>query len=112
MGAAVVFTLAAVHLGPSAFTQSTGDLRVVLLQTNVKQDEKFAAERMPESLAWVAREMLTARADLVLVPETAIPLLPFQLKDFAPGYWETLREHFAAPGADGPPRCLGGCAAG
>ena len=108
LGAAVVFTVAAVHLGPSAFTQSTGDLRVVLLQTNVKQDEKFAAERMPESLAWVAREMLTARADLVLVPETAIPLLPFQLKDFAPGYWETLREHFAAPGADGQRAALVG----
>ncbi len=91
-----------------AFTQPAGELRVVLLQTNVKQDEKFAAERMPEALAWVAREMLTARADLVLVPETAIPLLPFQLKDFAPGYWEALLQHFAAPAADGARAALVG----
>lgn len=97
---ATAAVVAVVAVAPKTFTQTSGELRVVLLQTNVKQDEKFAAERMPESLAWVAREMLTARADLVLVPETAIPLLPFQLKDFAPGYWETLREHFAAPGTD------------
>jgi apolipoprotein N-acyltransferase len=106
--AAAMAVGAGVTMAPSTFTQTTGELRVVLLQTNVKQDEKFAAERMPESLAWVAREMLTARADLVLVPETAIPLLPFQLKDFAPGYWETLREHFAAPGADGQRAALVG----
>ncbi len=107
--AAVASAIVAVPtVDPITFTQPAGELRVVLLQTNVKQDEKFAAERMPESLAWVAREMLTARADLVLVPETAIPLLPFQLKDFAPGYWEALREHFAAPGADGARAALVG----
>ncbi len=107
--AAVAAAIVAVPtVDPITFTQPAGELRVVLLQTNVKQDEKFAAERMPESLAWVAREMLTARADLVLVPETAIPLLPFQLKDFAPGYWEALREHFAAPGADGARAALVG----
>jgi apolipoprotein N-acyltransferase len=27
-----------------------------------------------------------------------VPLLPFQLKDYAPGYWGTLVEHFKAPG--------------
>ena len=107
--AAVAAAIVAVPtVDPITFTQPAGELRVVLLQTNVKQDEKFAAERMPETLAWVAREMLTARADLVLVPETAIPLLPFQLKDFAPGYWEALREHFAAPGADGARAALVG----
>jgi apolipoprotein N-acyltransferase len=71
---------------------------VALLQTNVKQDEKFAAERLPETLAWVARELLAAPADLVVAPETAVPLLPFQLNDFAPGYWTGLREAFSRPG--------------
>ena len=102
---AVVAVAAAV---PSDLTQPAGELQVALLQTNVRQDQKFAAERMPEALAWVAREMLSARADLVLVPETAIPLLPFQLKDFAPGYWEMLREHFASPGERGPRAALVG----
>ena len=83
---------------PTGFTQPAGEISVALLQTNVKQDEKFAAERLPESLAWVAREMMAVQADLVLAPETAVPLLPFQLRDFAPGYWEMLQTHFALPG--------------
>jgi apolipoprotein N-acyltransferase len=73
-------------------------LSVALLQTNVSQDEKFAVDRMPETLAWVARELLAARADLVVAPETAVPLLPAQLDDFAPGYWSALKAHFAEPG--------------
>jgi apolipoprotein N-acyltransferase len=83
---------------PGGFTQPAGEISVALLQTNVAQDEKFAAERMPQTLAWVARELLAAQADLVVAPETAVPLLPFQLDEFAPGYWSALREHFATPG--------------
>jgi apolipoprotein N-acyltransferase len=106
--AGVVAILGVAWLAPADFTRPAGELQVSLLQTNVKQDEKFAAERMPETLAWVARQMLQARVDLVLVPETAIPLLPFQLKDFAPGYWDTLRGHFAGPGEQGPRAALVG----
>ena len=85
--------------GPVAFTQSAGHFSVaLLLQPNVSQDEKFATERMPDALAWVARELVQARADLVVTPETAVPLLPGQLEDFAPGYWDGLRAHFSAPG--------------
>ncbi len=83
---------------PADFTRPTGELSVALLQTNVKQDEKFAAQHMPETLAWVAQQLLAQNADLVVAPETAVPLLPFQLKDYAPGYWDTLVEHFKAPG--------------
>ena len=97
--AAVVLALGA-WAGPMEHSRPAGELTVALLQTNVKQDEKFAAEHMPETLAWVGRELLAARADLVLAPETAVPLLPFQLAEFAPGYWDTLRAHFAEPGAD------------
>ncbi len=81
--------------GPGEFTQPGRPLRVKLLQTNVPQDEKFAAERMPQVLQWVARELTTGDADLVVAPETAVPLLPGQLAELAPGYWEGLREHFA-----------------
>ncbi len=87
-----------VQAGPQDFTRPTGELGVALLQTNVKQDEKFTAEHMPETLGWVSRQLLAQQADLVVAPETAVPLLPFQLKDYAPGYWDTLVEHFKAPG--------------
>jgi apolipoprotein N-acyltransferase len=90
--------VAGAQVMPADFTRPTGALSVALLQTDVKQDEKFAAAHMPETLAWVAQQLLAQQADLVVAPETAVPLLPFQLKDYAPGYWETLVEHFKAPG--------------
>ena len=98
-GAAVAALGLAATLVPADFSRPAGEISVVLLQPNVKQDEKFAAEQLPQTLAWVARELLSARADLVVAPETAVPLLPFQLQDFAPGYWDMLRTHFEAPGA-------------
>jgi apolipoprotein N-acyltransferase len=83
---------------PSGFTRPAGEMSVALLQTNVSQDEKFASEHMPQTLAWVGRELVAAHADLVLAPETAVPLLPGQLEDFAPGYWASLKAAFAVPG--------------
>lgn len=83
---------------PAEFTQPTVRTGVALLQTNVPQDEKFAAEKLPENLAWVHAELLRATAPLVVAPETAVPLLPDQLKDFAPGYWQALEAHFTRPG--------------
>jgi apolipoprotein N-acyltransferase len=96
VAAAALFAAAAA--GPPGYTQSAGSLGVALLQTNVLQDEKFAADRMPEALAWIGGELLAAQAELVVAPETAVPLLPFQLDETAPGYWTALRAHFAAPG--------------
>lgn len=82
-----------------SFTRPAGDLTVALVQTNVPQDEKFDAERLPQTLAAVQKALLTARADLVVVPETAVPLLPGQLQDFSPGYWQGLLDHYSAGGA-------------
>jgi apolipoprotein N-acyltransferase len=100
--------LLAALAAPADFTQPTGRLQVALLQTNVAQDEKFSAERLPESLAWVARNLVEAEAELVVAPETAVPLLPGQLEEFAPGYWSMLQQHFASPGATGPRAALVG----
>ena len=83
---------------PAGFTQPAGEIAVTLLQPNVKQDQKFAAERLPGNLAWVARELLAAGQGLVVAPETAVPLLPAQLEEFAPGYLEQLEARFAQPG--------------
>jgi apolipoprotein N-acyltransferase len=96
--AVVVALVLAAWIAPRSFTQPAGELSVAVLQSNVAQDEKFAAEHMPETLAWVARELRSAQADLVIGPETAVPLLPSQLADFAPGYWQALQAHFSAPG--------------
>ena len=84
--------------GPASFTRDAGTISVTLLQTNVAQDEKFAAERMPEALEWVAQQLASARGALVVAPETAVPLLPSQLEELAPGYWAALQKVFAAPG--------------
>lgn len=87
-GAAVPVALAlAAWLGPSGFTKPRPTLQVSLLQGNVPQDEKFDAERLPATLGWHARELLAARGQLVIAPETAIPLLPEQMP---PGFWEEL----------------------
>ena len=95
---AVVLLVAAARLGPAAFTTPAGDLAVTLLQPNVSQDDKFSLERMPEALAWVATALRQPASGLVVAPETAVPLLPAQLTEFAPGYWDALKEHFNAPG--------------
>ena len=83
-------------IGPVDFTTAQRDLRVTLLQPNVAQDEKFVAQHLPATLAWVSDALLAARGDLVVAPETAIPLLPGQLQDMVPGYWSALQAHFAA----------------
>ena len=93
----VLASLGALGAAVTGHTQPAGDMSVALLQTNVKQDEKFAADRMPEMLAWVARELLAAQAALVVTPETAVPLLPDQLDHYAPGYWAALLAHFSWP---------------
>lgn len=77
---------------PAHFTQPSGTLQVALLQTNVPQDEKFAPERQPESIGWTLRALVDAPGDLVVAPETAIPLLPEQLP---PDFWSALADRFA-----------------
>jgi apolipoprotein N-acyltransferase len=83
--------LGAARLGPVRFTQAGQTLDVTLLQGNVAQDEKFALERLPETLAWTRERLLAARGDLVVAPETVIPLLPDQLD---PDFWLPLLRHF------------------
>ena len=53
--------------------------RSSLLQGNVPQDEKFAVAHMPQALACDRDAARSARGDLVVGPETVIPLLPDQL---------------------------------
>ncbi|MFY3383305.1 apolipoprotein N-acyltransferase [Paracidovorax sp. MALMAid1276] len=64
-----------------------------LLQGNIPQDEKFQpGSGVPLALQWYAEALRSAQADLVVAPETAIPLLPQQL---LPGYLEGIQQHYA-----------------
>lgn len=68
-------------------------ISVALLQGNIPQDEKFeGGSGIPLALGWYARELEKASADLVVAPETAIPVLPQQLPD---DYLSGLRQRFA-----------------
>jgi apolipoprotein N-acyltransferase len=70
--------------------QVSAPLRVTLLQGNVPQDLKFGSG-VSMALTDYRQALLTSRADLVVTPETALPLLPRQLPD---GYWQDLQQHF------------------
>jgi apolipoprotein N-acyltransferase len=92
---AAAVLVAGVLLGRVDFTAPTGTLRVSLLQGNVPQDEKFSARFVPEALAETAAQFGAARGDLVVGPETVIPLLPRQLD---PAYLAALEARFGESG--------------
>ena len=100
-GAALALLGLPAALDVPEFTRSTGRVAVSLLQTNVAQDEKFAAERLPALLEELQGALLRARGPLVVAPETALPLLPSQLQSLQPGWWDPVRESLA-----GRPRAL------
>jgi len=84
-----------------ADTASAGELRVWLLQGNIPQDQKFEpGTGVAEALAWYPRQMLEGVAaaaggrgpQLVVAPETALPLLPDQL---GAAFWQPLLQPLA-----------------
>ena len=88
-----------------AQTSSTGTLRVWLLQGNIPQDQKFVpGTGVAQALDWYPAQMLEGiRAaaggqgpQLVVAPETALPLLPAQL---GAEFWGRLLEPLAAQNA-------------
>lgn len=75
---------------PSA--QGPSRLRVALLQGNIAQDEKFLpGSGVPLALDWYGKQMVGSAAQLVVAPETAIPLLP---RDLPAGYLDEIAEKF------------------
>ncbi len=80
--------------GDTDAAQSSGRLSVTLLQGNIPQDEKFeTGSGVPLALQWYAGQLQSSRTQLVVAPETAIPVLPQQLP---PDYWESLQRRFDA----------------
>ncbi|MEK0416315.1 MAG: apolipoprotein N-acyltransferase Lnt [Pseudomonadota bacterium] len=84
-------------VGPVSFTQPAGRVSVSLIQTDVAQDEKFSLEKVPAALAWLADALQQSPGQLVVTPETAVPLLPSQMQDLAPGWWEAQVAFFNQP---------------
>ena len=79
------------------WTRSTGVMPVALLQGNIPQDEKFQpGSGVPLALSWYSQQARAALArggaQLVVAPETAIPLLPQQL---GPDWWQPLLQAVA-----------------
>jgi apolipoprotein N-acyltransferase len=95
--AGIVMVLS-VAVGTREFSKPSGELSVSLLQGNVPQDEKFSMQHVPQALAWIAHALGRARGELVVAPETAVPLLPDQLIELVPDYWPTLRARFETSG--------------
>ena len=74
------------------FTASTGKMSVTLLQGNIPQDQKFEiGSGVPMALKWYATQIQAAKTDLVVSPETAIPLLP---QDLPPDYLPAMQTRF------------------
>ncbi|MCE2878699.1 MAG: apolipoprotein N-acyltransferase [Comamonadaceae bacterium] len=68
-------------------------LAVSLVQGNIAQDEKFVPSTgLADALRFYGQELQRSGSDLIVLPETAIAVLPQQLD---PAYWQGLQEHFA-----------------
>lgn len=95
---APAFALGLLALSPWAYhdhTESTGRVPVSLVQTAISQDEKFSVQAMPQALQWLAQALAQSRGQLVVAPETAVPLLP---ADLPPEVWADLRAPFEGTG--------------
>jgi apolipoprotein N-acyltransferase len=96
---AMALVLAVPYLVPTSFndwTGATGELSVTLLQGNIPQDEKFeTGSGVPLALTWYGEQLQASTTDVVVTPETAIPVLPQQLPN---AYWMPLEQKFAQEG--------------
>jgi apolipoprotein N-acyltransferase len=72
---------------PREFTESSGQLRVSLLQPNVPQDLKFDPERIAADMAALQLQLHGAKGDLVVTPESVLPVPRDRLDD---AYWQAL----------------------
>ena len=71
-------------------------MSVELLQGNIPQDEKFElGSGVVVALRWYAQQLHDSKAQLVVAPETAIPLLPQQLPE---EYLDFVRQPFVQEG--------------
>ena len=68
----------------------TDNLSYTLLQGNIPQEIKFEAQGL-SALSWYREQILAAKGQLIVTPETAVPLLKI---DLPKGYWQEIKDHF------------------
>lgn len=93
-----VLLVAGFTLGRVGWTQPEGEpLRVALVQTNIAQELKWRPEHVSDWLELNLRMSDVPDADLVVLPESTLPMLA---ENLPPGYVETLAARAAANDAD------------
>lgn len=70
---ALLLLLAGLAL-PQDFTRSSGSIQLSLLQPNVPQDQKFDRDLMDANLQRLYAQIRSARGQVVLTPESVVPL--------------------------------------
>lgn len=95
LAAGVVALLLAGPLLPDEFTQDAGTLKISLLQPDVAQDLKFDPSRLDVNLQQLLRQISSAKGDLVVTPESVVPLTR---ADLSPSFWAGLQTPFKAQG--------------
>jgi apolipoprotein N-acyltransferase len=93
--ALVIALVAGALLGRVDFSTPTRTLTISLLQGNVPQEEKFDPDHLASGLAATAAQIQAARGELVVGPETVIPVLFSEIDET---WWRGLLERFRAPG--------------
>ena len=94
--AALLVACLLVSLLPAAYAPAPlrAPLSVTLVQGNIAQDQKFqAGTGVRDALTFYAEQLQAAQTALIVLPETALPLLPAQLP---PGYWAAIAQRFAS----------------
>ena len=93
--AALAVLIGGAHVvGRLRWTHADGaPLRVALLQGDVAQSDKFNADALGPTLELYGQWLRSLRADLIVTPETALPVLP---EDLPPGYLASVRQALRA----------------
>jgi apolipoprotein N-acyltransferase len=83
-----------IDLTVSAGTTARPTLSVTLLQGNIPQDLKFQpGTGVMDALRFYGAQLLQTQTSLVVLPETALPMLPEQLPA---DYWQAVKKRFAS----------------
>lgn len=98
LAALLVLWLGSAALHTIAWTTATGEpIKVSLLQGNIAQDEKFDEGQLVSTLEIYRRLAQSSDAQLIVFPETAIPLLRSNMPE---SYADILRDHARQHGGD------------
>jgi apolipoprotein N-acyltransferase len=89
---AIVIWLGGWLLSKLSWTQPSGNpIQVALLQGNIPQEFKWLASyQLPSMARYLQLSQANRDADLIIWPETAIPLFYHDVSTYAPDFWEQL----------------------